>query len=96
MQYYVYILANHTNVAIYIGVTNHLIRRVWEHKQNFDQKSFTARYNIHKLVYFEIYHSSYEAISREKQLKDWNRAKKNKLISEFNPSWSDLYDAMIS
>jgi len=95
MQYYVYILANNTNVSVYIGVTNNIVRRVWEHKNNVDKNSFTARYNIHKLIYYEIFNEPYEAISREKQLKGWNRKRKNLLISNFNSKWEDLYEKII-
>ena len=95
MQYYVYILANSTNVAIYVGVTNDLVRRVYEHKAHCDPKSFTARYDINKLVYFETASDSYSAISREKQLKGWSRRRKNDLIATMNPNWKDLYDSLI-
>jgi len=91
-QYYVYILANNTNVVIYVGVTNNLTRRVWEHKNNIFPDSFTARYNVHKLVYYETTTSIKGALAREKQLKSWNRKRKNKLVTEKNPQWIDLYD----
>ena len=91
-MYYVYILANETNVAIYTGVTNDLCRRVYEHKNHVDRKSFTARYNITKLVYYEYTSNIDGAIEREKQIKTWNRSRKNKVISSFNPQWRDLYD----
>ena len=94
MQYYVYILSSATNVTIYIGVTNNLIRRVWEHKNNLDEKSFTARYAVHKLVYYEVTGDVHSAIQREKQLKSWNRKRKNELVSGFNPGWIDLYDSI--
>ena len=89
-MYYVYILADKLNRTIYTGVTNDLLRRVYEHKHNADINSFTARYNVHKLVYYEETPSRYEAISREKQLKKWRREKKNILISRMNPEWADL------
>ncbi len=95
MQYYVYILSNATNVAIYIGVTNDLIRRIYEHRNHTDPKSFTARYNISKLVYYEETPDVRAAIEREKQLKSWSRARKNKLITSKNPTWSDLYDGLL-
>ena len=95
MQYYVYILANATNVAIYVGVTNDLIRRIHEHKTNADPRSHTARYGIHKLVYFEETTDVKAAIEREKQLKSWNRARKNRLIENSNPSWEDLYERLL-
>ena len=96
MNYYVYILANATNVAIYIGVTNDLLRRVYEHRNKLDPQSYTARYNIHKLVYFEQTTDVRVAIEREKQLKSWNRARKNKLIEAMNPDWHDLWDSLLS
>ena len=95
MDYYVYILANTTNVALYIGVTNDLIRRVYEHRTNADPKSHTARYGIHKLVYYEEITDVRSAIEREKQLKGWNRARKNKLIESRNPGWEDMYDSLL-
>ena len=90
MSYYVYILANETNVALYTGVTNNLLRRVWEHKNVVDPQSHTARYKIHKLVYFEETTDVNAAIAREKQIKGWNRRRKNRLIENKNPSWKDL------
>jgi putative endonuclease len=84
-------MANKTNVAIYIGVTNDLKRRVFEHKNKF-VRGFTAKYGIDKLVYYEIYDDPENAILREKRLKGSSRARKNKLVEEFNPEWSDLYD----
>jgi len=95
VSYYVYILANETNVSIYTGVTNDLIRRVYEHRNNLDPQSFTARYHIHKLVYFEETSDVYAAISREKQIKSWKRAKKNQVITEGNPLWEDLYPSLL-
>lgn len=91
MNYYVYILANNTNVAIYTGVTNNLIKRVYQHKNNSSPNSFTAKYKIHKLVYFEATPDIYSAISREKQIKSHSRKWKNKLVNSFNPEWKDLY-----
>ena len=90
MSCYVYILANETNVALYTGVTNNLLRRVWEHKNVVDPQSHTARYKIHKLVYFEETTDVNAAIAREKQIKGWNRRRKNRLIENENPSWKDL------
>ena len=94
MQYYVYILSSTTNVTIYTGVTKDLIRRVYEHKHNFDPNSFTARYSVHKLVYFEETTDVRAAIAREKQIKSWSRKKKNQLIETINPMWEDLYDKL--
>ena len=94
-MYYVYILANKTGTVVYTGVTNDLIRRVYEHKQNVDSDGFTAKYAVHKLVYYEQTSSRYEAISREKQIKSWKRIKKNQLVETMNPKWEELYDKLI-
>ena len=94
-MYYVYILTNMTGTVVYTGVTNDLIRRVYEHKHNVDPNSFTAKYAVHKLVYFEQTSSCYEAISREKQIKSWNRKRKNRLVESFNPKWEELYDSLL-
>ncbi len=95
MTYYVYILSNSTNVTIYTGVTNDLVRRVYEHRHEQDPNSFTARYGVHKLVYFEETSDVRAAIEREKQIKSWSRAKKNKLIEKKNPRWADLYETIL-
>jgi len=95
MNYYVYILANATNVAIYVGVTRDLVRRVYEHRHHMDPDSFTARHHIHKLVYYECTNDVTAAIEREKQIKGWNRKRKNKLIETRNPRWEDLYDTIL-
>ena len=87
---FVYILANDTNICIYTGVTNDLERRLYEHRSGTDSKSFTAKYKIHKLVYFEETSSERAAIEREKQIKGWNRKHKNKLIESKNPKWEEL------
>lgn len=89
-SYYVYILATEKNGTLYIGVTNDLIRRVYEHKHKLN-KGFSSEYNISKLVYFETYSYIDEAIAREKQLKKWNRNWKLRLVEENNPNWRDLY-----
>ena len=90
MNYYVYILANATNVALYTGVTNNLERRLYEHRHHTDPNSFTARYNIHKLVYVETTSDIQAAILREKQIKSWSRKRKNELVESLNPEWKDL------
>ncbi|MBR0463542.1 MAG: GIY-YIG nuclease family protein [Clostridia bacterium] len=90
-MYYVYLLSNSTNTTLYTGVTNDLIRRVYEHRNNVLPESFTARYNVHKLVYFEETTDIHSAIEREKQIKSWNRKRKNKVIETNNPQWRDLY-----
>lgn len=89
-EYFVYILASKKIGILYIGVTNDLIRRVFEHKSKVAD-GFTKRYFVDKLVYFESTSSVDEAILREKQLKKWKRAWKIKLIEEHNPNWDDLY-----
>ena len=88
---YVYIMSNKNNTTLYVGVTNDLIRRVLEHKNNVFQ-GFTAEYNLHKLVYFEMCENEQSAIEREKYLKKCYRKTKEKLITEQNPQWQDLYD----
>ena len=95
MNYYVYILSNITGTTIYIGITKDLIRRVYEHKHKLDPGSFTARYDIHKLVYYESTSDVRAAIEREKQLKGWNRKRKNKLVESMNPRWDDLYESIL-
>ena len=95
MTYYVYILASATNYSVYIGVTNDLIRRVYVHKNNLDPDSFTAKYHVHKLVYFEQTSDIRAALEREKQLKGWRRSKKNALIETMNPEWKDLYPDLL-
>ena len=94
-MYYVYMLANVTGTVVYTGVTNDVVRRVYEHKHNLDPNSFTAKYAVHKLVYFECTSSRYEAISREKQIKSWNRKRKNTLVESMNQQWLDLYDSIL-
>ena len=74
---------------MYVGMTNNLERRVYEHKHKLI-KGFTSKYNIHKLVYFEQFNNAQDAIAREKQIKKWRREKKNNLVQELNPKWEDL------
>ncbi len=88
-MYYIYILTNKTNNVLYIGMTNDIHRRIYEHKSEMID-GFSKRYHTHKLVYFEKYVNPTEAISREKQLKGYKRFKKISLIEQMNPSWSDL------
>lgn len=93
MEYYVYILASYRNGTLYIGVTNDLRRRVWEHKHELGN-GFTKEYNVHQLVYFEQTGDIEAAILREKQLKKWNRNWKIQLINTKNPDWNDLYESL--
>ena len=95
MNYFVYILANCTNTAIYTGITNDLVRRMYEHRTKSDPYSYTAKYDIHKLVYYECTTDVRAAIEREKQIKGWNRKRKNKLVESRNPSWTDLYESIL-
>ena len=87
--YYVYMLTNEYNNVLYIGVTNDLKRRVYEHQSGLIE-GFTQKYNVHKLVWYECCHDVKDAIAREKQLKGWVRSKKEALIREMNPEWRDL------
>jgi len=89
-QYYVYILTNNSNTVLYTGVTNDLARRVYEHKNKLIV-DFTMRYNVTKLIYYEIYDNIEDAIQREKRIKKWYRNWKIELINKFNSSWEDLY-----
>ena len=89
---FIYILTNTHNTTLYVGVTNNLQRRINEHKTKLNPKSFSAKYNLHKLVYFEAFDNIVEAIVREKQLKAGSRKKKVDLIISINPEWKDLYE----
>lgn len=93
-QYYTYLTMNKNNTVIYTGVTNDISRRAYEHKQKINSKSFTARYNVDKLVYYETFDNIGDAITREKQIKGWRRWKKVKLIKTINPELKDLYDEL--
>jgi len=92
--YFVYILASKRNGTLYIGVTNDLMRRVYEHKNNLIN-GFTQKYNVHQLVYYEQTSDIDSAIQREKRLKKWNRKWKLKLIEKENPNWNDLYEQLV-
>lgn len=94
-QYYVYLATNYTNTVIYTGVTNNLIKRIYEHK-NQTVVGFTSQYKVNKLVYFEVFNDVNEAISREKQIKAGSRQKKLDLIIKSNPSFTDLYQEISS
>ena len=91
----VYIMTNKNNTTLYVGVTSNLPGRVLEHIENYYPKSFTARYKLHKLVYYESFGTIEEAIDREKQLKGGSRQKKIDLIKSMNPSWFDLYEVEV-
>ena len=93
MGYYVYIVASRKDGAIYVGVTNDIVRRIYQHRTKTIQ-GFTSKYNITRLVWFEIYDDPISAISREKELKKWKRAWKVQLIEAQNPQWNDLYESI--
>ncbi|MBI4654123.1 MAG: GIY-YIG nuclease family protein [Nitrospirae bacterium] len=90
-KFYVYILCSKRNGTLYIGVTSDIVKRVYEHKNNL-VGGFTKKYNIHRLVWYEIHKSSESAITMEKQIKKWKRAWKLELIEKDNPQWNDLYE----
>ena len=92
-QYAVYIMASRRNGTLYVGVTNDVLRRTWEHKSDLIQ-GFTKKYGAHILVWYELHGDIDAAIAREKQLKRWNRAWKIKLIEANNSGWNDLYDRL--
>ncbi|MCK5177923.1 MAG: GIY-YIG nuclease family protein [Candidatus Omnitrophica bacterium] len=92
-QYYVYFLTNWDNKVLYVGVTNDLKRRVYEHKHGLTE-GFTRKYNVHKLVYYEVSEEIESAILREKQIKGGSRQKKNELVEKFNPKWEDLWNQL--
>lgn len=94
MAYYVYILAKARRSTFYVGVTNDLIRRVYEHKEGLAE-GFTKRYHIKQLVYYEIHDEIESAIRREKSIKRWTRDKKISAIEQVNPFWDDLYESLI-
>jgi len=89
-QYYIYLICNKNNTTIYTGITSDLKRRIWEHK-NKTTKGFSSKYNLYKLLYYEIYQDPENAIIREKQIKSGSREKKIELIESMNPKWIDLY-----
>ena len=96
MEYYVYIMSSTSNYTIYTGVTNNLVRRVYEHRTGADPDGFTTKYAVKKLVYYESTHDVLSAIEREKQIKSWSRKKKNTLIAGINPAWRDLYPELLA
>jgi len=92
-QAYIYFMSNRYNKVLYVGITSNLIKRIWEHK-NKVVDGFTKRYNLNKLVYYEIYDDIETAINREKQIKSWPRKRKIELIHSLNPHWDDLYEKL--
>ena len=90
-RYWVYMLASQRNGTLYIGSTSELAQRVWQHKRHVVE-GFTARYNVHHLVWFEEHATPMAMVTRERQLKKWNREWKVKLIEASNPDWTDLYE----
>jgi len=92
--YFTYLLANRPGGTLYVGVTNDLVRRTMQHRDG-SASSFTKRYRVHRLVYYEAHTDVVAAIRREKNLKKWNRAWKIELISEFNPDWHDLLPGLL-
>ena len=94
-RYFVYILASQRNGTLYVGVTNDLVRRTGQHRDE-DLEGFTAKYSVHMLVWFEEYGDIGDAIAREKRIKKWNRAWKLELIEKSNPDWRDLFSDVAS
>jgi putative endonuclease len=92
-QYFIYILTNKNNTVLYTGVTNNLHRRLYEHREKL-LPGFTKKYNVAKLVYYEMFDNIENAILREKQIKGGSREKKMALVNQMNPEWNDLYDAL--
>ena len=90
----VYILANERNGTLYVGVTSDLVKRIWEHKNDLIE-GFTKRYKVHNLVWYEMHDNMDAAIEREKNMKEWKRDWKIKLIEKDNPHWNDLYDSIL-
>jgi putative endonuclease len=92
--YYIYLVTNKRLNVLYAGVTNNLLRRVYEHKNKLVE-GFTQKYNTHLLVYYEMYENVVDAIAREKEIKGWSRKKKDALINQKNPLWKDLYEKLL-
>lgn len=90
-NFYVYILCNKKNGTLYAGVTSNLIKRVYEHKNNMAD-GFTKKYDVHRLAWYEVHESAESAITRERQIKKWERSWKIELIQGQNPEWKDLYE----
>jgi putative endonuclease len=94
-RFYVYILASKRNGTLYVGVTSDLVKRIWEHKEEVAE-GFTSEYGVKNLVYYEVHETSETAITREEQIKKWERAWKIRLIERENPHWNDLYDKILN
>ena len=95
MPYYVYLLAGRRNGTLYCGVTNDLVRRVWEHKEGLTD-GFSKKYGVKMLVWFETHEDINAAITREKQIKEWRRDRKLEMIEKTNPYWRDLYPELLA
>ena len=95
MAYYVYMMTNQYRNVLYTGVTNDLVRRVYEHRNHLIKDSFTARYHVTKLVYFEATEDVRSALEREKQIKSWKRSRKDALVESQNPIWEDQYPSIL-
>ena len=95
MAYYVYMMTNQYRNVLYTGVTNDLVRRVYEHRNHLIKDSFTARYHVTKLVYFEETEDVKSALEREKQIKSWKRTRKDALVESQNPTWEDQYPSIL-
>jgi putative endonuclease len=93
-QYFVYVMTNNTNTVLYTGITSNLKKRVYEHRNKLAD-GFTKRYNVSKLLYYEVFDSPVDAITREKQIKAGSRRKKIDLIEQNNAEWNDLYDEIL-
>jgi putative endonuclease len=93
-KYYIYMMTNSGNTVIYTGVTGDLVRRAYQHRQGLCE-DFTKRYNVVKLVYYEVFNNPKDAITREKKIKGGSRKRKIELITDFNPEWSDLYETLL-
>jgi len=93
-QFFVYIMANKPRGDLYVGITNDLVRRTYEHRTSADPNSHTSRYKIKRLVYYEVHQNPTEAIRREKRLKDWDRDWKLVLVEGMNPKWDDLWSSI--
>ena len=92
-QYFVFMLASKRNGTLYIGVTNNLLKRVHQHKNDVTE-GFTRKYNVHSLVYYEVFNRIQDAIMREKQMKKWKRQWKIELLEKSNPNWEDLFESL--